>query len=122
MKINNFKDLEIWKNSIEYVKEVYLITSKNFEREFSLKDQIRRSAVSIPSNIAEGFERNATLEFKRFLLIAKGSCGELRTQLYISRDLNLINEDKFDSLNNKLIQLSSKIGSLIRYLRNKGRK
>ena len=119
MRINNFKDLDIWKNSIDYVKEVYLITSKNFEREFSLKDQIRRSAVSIPSNIAEGFERNTRLEFKRFLLIAKESCGELRTQLYISKELNLIDSNKFEALSKKLIRLSGQIGSLIRYLRNK---
>ncbi len=122
MTAKSFNDLEIWKNSIEIVKEIYLLTSNNFGREFSLIDQIRRSAISIPSNIAEGFERNSTLEFKRFLLIAKGSCGELRTQLYISCELKLISINTFYVLNNKLLKLSSQIGALIRYLRGRAKK
>jgi len=99
MKFNRFEEIDVWKSSRILVKEIYLITGeKAFQKDFNLVDQIRRCAVSVPSNIAEGYERKSNAEFVRYLYIAKGSAGELRTQLYLARDLDYINEVKFDEL------------------------
>lgn len=83
-KIECFEDLYIWQKAIEFFKEIYLITEKSGLRsDFGLKHQMRRSSVSIPSNIAEGFERRSRKEYLNFLNIAKSSAGEIRTQLFI---------------------------------------
>jgi len=81
-EINTFEDLDIWKRSCQLAVDVCVATADS--KDFALKDQMQRSAISIPSNIAEGAERDSTSEFVRFLRYSKGSCGELRTQLYIS--------------------------------------
>ncbi|MEP6646977.1 MAG: four helix bundle protein, partial [Saprospiraceae bacterium] len=83
-KYQSFEDLIIWKESMQLCFDIYAVLKPC--RDYGLKDQIQRSAVSIPSNIAEGFERQTDKEFIRFLFIAKGSCGELRTQLYIANE------------------------------------
>ena len=81
--------LEVWKLSLELATDVYKLTQKgNLAKDFSFRDQIRRAAISIPSNIAEGFRRNYKKEFGRFLRIALGSCGELETQLIIAHERN----------------------------------
>lgn len=80
-KIERFEDLEVWKDAMLLCESTYKLTNeKSFSVDFALKDQIRRSAISVPSNISEGFERDAKNQFIYFLVIAKGSCGELRTQ------------------------------------------
>ena len=86
--VHKFEDLNVWKEAMLLTRDVYreLKNCKNF----GLRDQMQRSAVSIPSNIAEGFERNSNKEFIRFLYIALGSCAELRTQLYITIDIEII--------------------------------
>ena len=120
MKVIKVEDFEIWKESIELVVLFYnLIKNTDLKRDFVLSEQIKKSVISIPSNIAEGFERNNNNEFKHFLNIAKGSIGELKTQVYITLRLELINKHQFDELNNKIIRLSSKISNLITYLRKK---
>ena len=81
-EINTFEDLEVWKRGCHLAVDVYV--TNHASRDFGLKDQMQRAAVSIPSNIAEGCERDSTLDFIKFLRYSKGSCGELRTQLYIS--------------------------------------
>lgn len=81
-EINTFEDLEVWKRSCQLAVDVCVATQDS--RDYALKDQMQRAAISVPSNIAEGCERDSTQEFIRFLRISKGSCGELRTQLYIS--------------------------------------
>jgi four helix bundle protein len=87
--IKQFEDLEAWKKARELGNAIYKVTSDgSFSRDFVLRDQIRRAVVSISSNIAEGFERSGDGEFNRFLAIAKGSCGELRSQLYLAFDQN----------------------------------
>lgn len=85
-KFNKIEEMEVWQESVGLVETVYGLTQKNklFQKDFALKDQIRKSAISIPSNISEGFERESNQKFIRFLFIAKGSCGELRTQLLIA--------------------------------------
>ena len=80
--INTFEDLEVWKRGCQLAVDVYV--ANHDSKDFNLKDQMQRSAVSIPSNIAEGCERDSTPEFIKFLRYSKGSCGELRTQLYIA--------------------------------------
>ena len=92
--MQNFKELHIWQESMELVKEIYIITSAYPEAEkFGLVQQMRRAAVSIPSNIAEGAGRNSLLEFKRFLTISISSSNELETQLGISEMMDFIEED-----------------------------
>jgi four helix bundle protein len=89
--VNNFKDLKIWKKAIELVKKVYVVSSKLPKEEiYGLTSQMRRSAFSIPSNVAEGFRRQHNNEFKQFLYITLGSCAELETQTIIAEDLDHI--------------------------------
>jgi four helix bundle protein len=117
MKISSFKDLEIWKEAKEIVVSIYKLTNDNkFKYDFSFKDQIRRSAVSIPSNIAEGFERDNNNELVHFLRIAKGSCAELSTQIEIAYEIIYLDKYKYDNISSKLIILNSKIGKFISYL------
>ena len=93
-KIKNFQDLRIWKKGIEVVKDTYILTKKFPKEEiYALTSQMRRSAVSIPSNIAEGFRRYHNKEYKQFLYIALGSCAELETQIIIAKELNYINDN-----------------------------
>ena len=117
--IKNFEELEVWKLSMELCTEVYRLTNTDlFSKDFGLKDQIRRSAVSVPSNISEGYERDAKKQFLYFLAISKGSCGELRTQLRIAFNLSYINENDFNILNEVAIQTSKQLSGFIKYLKS----
>lgn len=117
--IKNFEELEVWKLAMELCTEVYSLTNTNFfSKDFALKDQIRRSAISIPSNISEGYEREGINQFVYFLVIAKGSCGELRTQLKIANTLNYINEKEYITLNEKSLSTSKQLAGFIKYLKN----
>ena len=116
-KIEKFEDIEAWKMAREITKMIYQISSSvNFSKDFALVNQIRRASVSIISNIAEGFERNGDKEFIQFLTIAKGSCGEVRAQLYIALDQNYIDEGQFIIIKNKLAETSRMLSGLIKYL------
>jgi len=122
MKINKFEDLKIWKASIRLTKEIYKITSSVcFKKDFPLRDQLRRSIVSISSNIVEGFEKNNNNELIRFLKIAKGSAGEARNQVYVCSEINYIEKNEFIRINNLLLELINQIGKFIVYLENKKR-
>src|SRR6266567_8049100 len=91
-KINKFEDLIAWQKARKLTSDVYRVTSHGkFATDYGLKDQIRRAAVSSMSNVAEGFERGGLVEFHRFLAIAKGSCAELRAQLYVALDVGYLN-------------------------------
>jgi len=114
--IKSFEDLDIWKESMQIAFQVYALF-KNC-KDFGLKDQIQRSAVSVPSNIAEGFERQTNKEFIQFLHIAKGSCGELKTQIYLAKGLNYIDKEESKSLIEQSKKLSAKITKLITYIQN----
>jgi four helix bundle protein len=101
--MHNFKELKIWQLSRYFVKDIYLLTKKFPEDErFGLTQQIRRAAVSIPSNIAEGSGRGGDNDFSRFLDIANGSAFEVETQLILSLDLEYILQTEFDIVNEKL--------------------
>ena len=119
MKFNRFEEIEVWKLSRILVKEIYGITNNTaFSKDYGLKDQIRRSAVSIPSNIAEGYERKSNTEFIRFLYISKGSAGELRTQLYLAYDLDYISQEVFDELLPRTVEISKSLSGFIKYLQS----
>ena len=91
MQVRNFEDLEIWKDARALTREIYQLTrDSKFSKDFALRDQIRRAAVSIMSNIAEGFERGGNQEFIQFLYVAKASCGEVRSQLYVALDQSYV--------------------------------
>ncbi len=114
------KDLDAWKVAIEFVTTIYQST-KSFpsEEKYSLTDQIRRAAVSIPSNIAEGAARGSDSEFIRFLYYALGSSAELDTQLIIANNLEYISDDKFPELSEGLERIGRMVNGLIKYLKNK---
>jgi len=123
MKINKFEDLDIWKLSLVITKEIYDLSSQpGFSKDFELKNQIRRAVISISSNIVEGFERNNNNEFIRFLKISKGSCGEVKNQLYIALTIMYMGHAEFDNINNKIDNLLNQIGKFITYLIDKRRK
>jgi four helix bundle protein len=112
------EDLEIWQLAREMCKNVNnLIQENRFKNDFSLTDQIRRSSGSAMDNIAEGFERNGNKEFINFLSYSKASAGECRSQLYRALDYNYINENEFNHLKEKSIELGVKIKKFMDYLR-----
>ena len=106
-KMLRFEDLEIWKESMRICTAVY--SAMKPCKDFGFKDQIQRAAVSVPSNIAEGYERKGTKERTQFLYIAEGSCGELRTQLYLAISLEYITKEAGLSLIEQCVALSVKI-------------
>ena len=118
--IKTHLDLDVWKQSIILVTEIYEIT-KGFPKDelFGLTSQIRRSAVSVPSNISEGSARNQSKEFIRFLQISQGSLSELETQLIISRELGYCSSEKFIEVNGNLHKIRAQISGLIQFLRNR---
>jgi four helix bundle protein len=107
-----FEDLIAWKEGMNICITVYRLMKDC--KDYGFKDQIQRSALSIPSNIAEGFERQTNKEFIHFLFIAKGSCGELRTQLYLAKELNYISENNTEILLTQVKHLSSMIYNFIK--------
>src|SRR5438046_8792547 len=117
-RIKNFEDIASWKKGRQLTKNIYDATSTgNFSRDFGLKDQIRRAAISILSNIAEGFERGGDREFLQFLAIAKGSCGEVRAQLYVALDQDYLSEGQFNMLRDHATEISQLLSGLMKYLR-----
>ena len=97
--VNCFEDLFIWQKAIEFVKEIYVVTERQgLKNDFGLKNQMRDSSVSIPSNIAEGFERRSRKEYLNFLNIAKGSAGEIRSQLYVAFEVGYLDKKEHERL------------------------
>ncbi len=123
MQVKNYEDLEIWKEARHMTQKIYQLTREPaFSKDFSLRDQIRRAAVSIMSNIAEGFERGGNQEFIQFLYVAKASCGEIRSQLYVALDQSYVAQKHCDDINKSLRRLSIMISNLIGYLKRSGMK
>ena len=117
--IRQFEDIQAWKDAMALAGAVYSASRDGlFVKDFGLRDQMRRAAISISSNIAEGFERDSTPEFIRFLAIAKGSSGELRSQLYLARQQGYVSAEMFESLHSMSLEVSRKIARLSAYLRN----
>ncbi len=118
--IKNFEDLEIWKEARELAKEIIKISkTTDLKLDYKLKEQVKAASGSVMDNIAEGFERDGNLEFRQFLSIAKGSVGEVRSQLYRIYDSEYIEEEHLLRLKNDCEKLSKKISSFISYLNKK---
>ena len=112
-----FEEIECWKKARELTRRIYEVSGKgNFAKDFGLKDQIRRAAVSIMSNIAEGHDRSGRGEFVQFLANAKGSAAEVRCQLYVAFDQDYINEKEFETLTDLAIEISRMLAGLMNYL------
>ena len=115
-QITGFEDLECWKDGVSLAVQIYRISSQgDLAKDFGLRDQIRKSAVSVPSNISEGKERETVKEFIRFLYIAKGSSGELRTQLIIANQIGYLDDNPSKELIEKSAKISGMIGNLIKF-------
>lgn len=112
MRIEKFEDIIVWQKSKDLVIDAY----RTFEncRDYSFRDQIQRASVSVMNNIAEGYERKGNKEFGRFLFIAKGSSGEIRSMLYLAVDLKYINDEEFDRLMKRAIEISRMLSGLIK--------
>ena len=114
MKIERFEEIIAWQKAKEMTTTVYS-HFKNI-RDYGFKDQIQRASVSIMNNIAEGFERKSNSEFRQFLFIAKGSCGEVRSMLYLARSLDYLSEPDFINLLNNSVEISKTLSGLIKTL------
>ncbi len=116
-KIERFEDLEVWKEGMRLTVDIY----KRLKdcKDFGLRDQMQRAAVSIPSNIAEGFERNSNKEFIQFLYIAKSSCAELRTQSYLATEIGIWDKAIGDDLIERTKKISAMLYKLIRTRKKK---
>ena len=114
----SFEELPVWQNAREFVAEVYKSTRKTpFARDFGLRDQLQRAAVSVMNNIAEGFERRGQKEFVQFLSYAKASAGECRSMIYVASDLGYIEDSAYNSLHDKSLALSKSLAGFVNYLR-----
>lgn len=118
-KINSFEELEVWQKARVFAIQIYQMSSHaSFAKDYSLKDQINRSSGSVMDNIAEGFERGGKKEFIQFLFIAKGSCGEARSQLYRALDKKYITQEEFEELRDTTLNISRQLSGFINYLKN----
>jgi len=109
-----FEKLDVWKRSCRLSVDVYGALRRC--RDYGIRDQITRSALSVPSNIAEGYERDSGKEYMRFLRIAKGSCGELRTQLYIAREIGILEAAQARDFVAEAMEISKMLRGLIKKL------
>jgi four helix bundle protein len=125
-QVKRFEDFAAWQKARTLAQAAYQHSAGGkFARDFALRDQVRRAAVSVMSNIAEGYERAGDKEFMQFLAVAKGSCGELRSQLYVALDQGYISQQAFAILSEQASEVSRMIFGLMEYLRGsslKGRK
>lgn len=116
-RAHGFEDLKVWQLARELVRAVYQLTSTAaFNKDHALRDQLRRAAVSSMANIAEGFERGSKRDFVRFLYMARGSAGEIRSHLYVARDADYITGEQFDRIENQAINLSKGVFRFIQHL------
>lgn len=113
-KIETFEDLRVWQKGIELVKQIYLLTKGGeLSRDFGLRDQLRRASVSIPTNIAEGFERHSRKEYLNFLNIAKGSAGEVRSLLRVALEVGYLEQQTYAQLYSQAMELSRMLSNQI---------
>jgi len=116
--VKTFEDLAVWQRGITLVREVYLCTEVgDLKKDFGLKDQLRRAVVSIPTNIAEGFERASRKEYLNFLNIAKGSAGEVRSLLYVAKEIGYLERSVYERLRNASMELSAWLSNQIKALK-----
>lgn len=117
MKVKSFEDMPVWQEARIFVKSIYELTShEKFKKDYGLKDQLQRAAVSIMNNISEGFERDNNKEFRNFLTYSKGSAGEVRSMLYVALDLKYITINEFDDMFELAVKIIKQISNFKRYL------
>lgn len=118
MKVQKFEDLEVWQQARALVSAVYKAAAENgrLAKDYRFRDQITAAAVSVMSNIAEGFSRRTNKEFTQFLFIAKGSCAEVQSLLYVALDQDYIIKDRFDSIYRQADLVARRLSRLITYL------
>jgi len=115
----DFENLEIWQISRKFVNDIYnIIDNGFFKKDIALIVQLKRAAISIMSNIAEGFMRYGNKEFIQFLFIARGSIGEVKSHLYIAMDRNYINREQFNICERSIKELLNKVDAFIKYLKS----
>ena len=115
--ITRFEEIEAWQRARELTRSVYRVsTSGPLARDFGLRDQMRRAAVSIMANIAEGFERGGDREFLQFLAVAKASAAELRSHFYVAADIQFLSQNDFDKLSGLCVEAARLIAGLMKYL------
>ncbi len=116
-KIEKFEDMELWKEAVDIGVDVYKLTSQGkLRRDFAAIDQLRRAPISISNNIAEGFEYDANRAFIKFLRYAKGSAGELRSNLFVLREAEMVSKEDYNTIERKLVKVSGNIKGLMNYL------
>jgi four helix bundle protein len=116
-RAHGFEDLKVWRAARELVGSIYLLTSnQGFFKDAALRDQLRRAAVSSMANITEGFERGSKREFVRFLYMARGSAGEVRSHLYVAKDLDYITTPEFERVERQAVGLSKGVFRFIQHL------
>ena len=120
MKIDKFEDIESWKEARILVKEIYHLFAN--VKDYGFRDQIQRAAISVMSNIAEGFDRNSNKEFIQFLVIARGSVSEVKSLIYAAMDIGYVDKNNFSVISAHCLKLTNLINGFIRYLRNTERK
>jgi four helix bundle protein len=112
-KVEKFEDLFVWQKARELMREMYALTRTTlFAKDFRLCAQMQSAAVSVMANIAEGFDRGRRAEFKQYLSMAKGSCGEVRSQLYVALDVGYISESEFEKFKKLCIDVSGLLAKL----------
>jgi len=113
----SFENFPIYKKAISFTVKVFkILDTENLQKEFSLKDQLKRATLSITNNIAEGSEYGSNKQFIKFLWIAKGSCAEVRSVLFVLYSLEKINDETFNTLNNECLEITKEIYHFIKYL------
>src|SRR4030042_2319055 len=118
MKIERFEDIEAWKEARNLVNMIYDISNEGlFSKDFSLRNQVRGGSVSVMSNIAEGFDRGTNREFIQFLIVARASTSEVKSQLYVALDRSYIHQNNFDKAYQQATKVISLIDGFIRYLK-----
>ncbi|MDC1205508.1 four helix bundle protein [Candidatus Pacebacteria bacterium] len=113
-KYKSFEDIQCWQKSKILSVQIYKTLQNN--RDFSFRDQMQRAAVSVMNNIVEGSERNSYKEFRQFLYVAKASCGEVRSMLYLAKELGYVSEDEFTDLRDQAVEISKMLSGFIKAL------
>lgn len=118
-KVEKFEDLRIWQQSRKLVNKIYQLfgVGSPSEKDFGFRDQVQRASISVMNNIAEGYERIGDAEFARFLSLSKGSCGEVRSMIYVAEDLHYLIPKIAEKLRKESIEISKGISTLIKYLK-----
>jgi len=123
MRVERFEDLVAWQKARSVARDIYLLTRKrDFGHDFGLINQMQRAAVSVMANLAEGFDREGSVEFHRFVVVSRASCSELKSHLYVALDVGYISEEEFLALSERIDELTRKVGALRRSLKARSNK